>query len=961
MRRISILALTVAVLAAATVMLPTRAVAQKRQRVDLPAGTVVDTGARPVVSVDGSVGFLAPAVGDTLVAFALRTGEVLGRLSDLGAATSVAISEDGSRRLLALAIPNDPDGGTPSAVVVVDASDPSALAVVSTFTLPATARLAPGARAELARGQRFGIVTIVAPVAALISFDVASGQQIGALTLDATPDRIALVDAGQATLVAVASAEANEVAVVTVDESGVLLPLSTFAAPDDAPISTTNNVAFAGSGQLGYVASLKGRALMSFSLESGELVDRIATDGSSAAIAVYHTPDRDLVAVANVSRPGGDPKDDVAPTPDEPLGLPAAVVVEADASGKLVERSRFHPETGEEIAPANNPEFNADGSVVYVPSRTGALYSVDAATGAKRGREALDHRVQSITSAPLAEAVAVVSAGGSEGRVDVVSPTVEASPAPPETPEDAGSPRGDRAEADETSKDEEDRAGGPPVIERVSPMAVQAGRRRDLAVTVVGTGFGPGATIVVGATNYSAVVSPNGKRANFTLSASLLASPGTVPIVLRNPDGALSNTYNLDVVSPYAPVVAKVSPAKIDSGSGGVDLKIRGDHFRDGAVASVVYTDASGTQQTVALTTYRLSFTSLVARLPKRLTVRAEQFALVVTDRDGAASSQPAEITVVGPTITSVEPEGVVAGRIRGDNRLALHITGENFHENAVVYVRRPSRGEGNDTLPFLAVPPGNVRRKSATKLVVKLTPTDLAYSGTLVVRVVNPVPGERRRNGDAAMADFAVSGPAVSGSTPGPILAGSDAFVLKLEGTNFRPGASVKLARTDSAGEVTRKVLVDTPNLKDRMRVNVEMNTPELLRLVARPGTLQARVINPSLGKGDPSAAFTIQVVGPTITEYVLVPSENDPTEYRLALTGQYFADGATVQLYTSTGEPAGRPVEARFKSDTELVVRLGRQRVTDLRTFKVVVLNPGGPYNAEGVPSNPIDVTVN
>ena len=99
---------------------------------------------------------------------------------------------------------------------------------------------------------------------------------------------------------------------------------------------------------------------------------------------------------------------------------------------------------------------------------------------------------------------------------------------------------------------------------------------------------------------------------------------------------------------------------------------------------------------------------------------------------------------------------------------------------------------------------------------------------------------------------------------------------------------------------------------------------------------------------------------MGPGILAYELIPAANDPTKYRLTLMGTYFAEGAVVQLYDANGNPVGEPVEARVKSPEELVVLLGRGRVTELRTFKVVVINPGGPYNSDGVASNPVDVTV-
>lgn len=958
MRRYSVLALTVLLACAGIAAWPNLAVAQKRQRVALPEGTVLTPGTRPVVSADGGVGFVAPAVGDTVIAFAVRTGEVLGRLDGYGSGAGLALHEGGARRLLVLTLANDPNAGQPAAVVIVDATDPSALAVSARFVLPGNVEIAPGARAEIARGQKYGVVAIGMPVPALLSFDVETGQQVGALTLDGLPDSVSIVETGEVANVAVASSLTNEVAILSLADNGVLLPISTFAPPDGAPISSANNVAFDASGKIAYVGSLRGRSLLSFSVETGELVDQLQTDGSSAGIAIYHTPDHDLIAVANISRPGGMAEEDVAPKASEPpLGLPGAVVVQADPGGKLTQRSRFYPETGEELAPANNPEFSVDGSTVFVPARTGSLYVVDAKTGRSRAKESLDNRVQSIAAAPLAEAVAVVSAGGSEGHIDIIPTSTLVAEEP--KPEATDRPS-DAEKNDAKDRDEPRRATGPPAIDRLAPTSIAAGRRRDLSVTVIGSGFGEGATVVIGDARYGALVNAKGKRVNFTLPASLLVTPASIPVQVRNPDGTLSNIVSFEVTTALVPLVSKVTPDNIVSGVDGIDLKVRGDHFRDGAIARVSYVDATGANQSLDLKTYRLSFTSIVARLPAKLTQRAEDFSLTILDRDGTTASAEVPVKVVGPSIAKIEPERVVAGDVGADESFDLHVTGANFHTDAIVFVKAPLRGN-DDGAMFHRVPASSVNRKSDTKIVVKLTSSVLSNSGTLVVRVVNPVPGERRKNGDPVDFNFTVAGPVIVAADPNVVVAGSDAFTIALTGTDFRRSATIKFQR-EGGRDVTRKkvVIVDDPEFKGRKKIRVDVDTPDLLRMMSRPGTVNLRVINPNGAAGDPSPAAPIQVVGPTILFVELVPRESDPTDYRLTLTGQYFKDGAVVQIYDVDGNPVGQPIEARLKGEDKLVAFIGRNRVTSLRTFKVVVVNPGGAYNPGGVASMPADVTL-
>ena len=930
---------------------------QKRLEVALPEGTILEPGTQPVVSLDGQYGFIAPAKGDSVVVFAVRTGEVVASIPGLGPASGIALHDDGVRRLLVVTLPGDPLERETAKVRVFDVTDALDIKPVSTFDLPEGTVPVRQGRAEIARSGRTGLIALELPVPALLSFDLETGQQLGAITLDGPTDRISVVDAKDESRIALVSAESNKVSIVSLNDIGVLLPVSAFELPPDAPVSAANNVVFDASGRTGYVASVRGRVLMSFSLETGELIDKLETDGSSGPISIYHDADRDVVAVVNLSRPGGR-EPILEPDPAHPFGIPGAILAVANPEGRLQQQSRFYPETGDEIGPSNNAGFSADGRSIYVPARTGSLYVVDVATGSARGMERFDGRVQSIAPAPLAEAIAVVSAGGDQGRLDIV-PMEQMAP-PAAVPESASTAGEDRERNRSASKEHDGDKLATPTIDRLSPGSIQLGRRRDLPVTIVGSGFGVGATVVADGDVYSAEVSRNTKRVNFTLMSSKLTTVRSIPIQVRNPDGTLSNVVELLVVPPFQPALLKVSPSKIDSGSGGVDLNVRGDHFRDGAIVKAAYTDPSGTVQIVDLRTYRISFTQIIARLPHKLTVRARAISISVLDRDGTTISQVLPVTVAGPSITSITPDRIVAGDLKSDESLAVEVVGENFHRDAVVYVKRPVRGDSEPAL-YRQLPSSSVKWRKSTKLVVRLAANDLTLSGALAIRVINPVPGERRRLGDAADSVFTVAGPNVASSTPVSVIAGAGPFVLKLEGTDFRRGAIVKFTRTDGAGEVTKRVTVEDAEFKDRKRINIQIDSPELLRLVARPGTLLVRVINPGSQRGDAAPALEIGVLAPTVTAFDLLPRAEDPTEYALRLTGTSFRDGATVQLLNATGEPVGQPHDARFKDSTEIVVILSRSRLNELRTFKVVVINPGGTYNGGGVLSNALDVTVN
>src|ERR1051325_6490196 len=149
-RAFPVLVAVVAVAIALQLIRP--ALAQPKQRhLELPQGPALDARARAAFSLDSSIGFIAPAAGDTLVAFAVGTGEVIGELSGHGRASGIAVAESPGRRLLAITSPNDPANGLPATVTIVDATTPSDLRVASIFSLPESVRLSETARAEIDR------------------------------------------------------------------------------------------------------------------------------------------------------------------------------------------------------------------------------------------------------------------------------------------------------------------------------------------------------------------------------------------------------------------------------------------------------------------------------------------------------------------------------------------------------------------------------------------------------------------------------------------------------------------------------------------------------------------------------------------------------------------------------------------------------------------------------------------
>jgi hypothetical protein len=913
-RGLSVLFIAATIVASLPVGRGIAAVAGTPVRVALPEGTVLDGRVRPVTSVDGTIGFVAPALGDTIVAFEVRTGAVLGSLTTRGGALGLSLDEGGSRRLLAVTHGAEPESGLPATVTVVDATLPTSLAVVSVFSLPEKTMIAPMARAEFVRGQKYCVVPVLGSVDALVSFDVESGTQSGALVLEGRLDRIAVFDGGGAAHVAAVSSAANEVVVASVGEYGEMLPTSTFGLPEGTRLADFNNVAFDAAGRLAYVAAFEGGALFSFSVETGDVVDRVETGGSPARLAVYHLATGDRVAVVNVSASAADGAEK-----REASEGPAAVFVEADEEGKLTLVARFSPKANDVFVPANNPDFSADGGVAFVPAHSGALYETI-------GRADLDRGVESLASAPLAAAVVVASVDEHVGRLDVVPVAVG-----------VRNPEGDDSDDEAT-----------PGIDRLSPASALVGRQRDLEVTVVGSGFSAGAVVLAGAGEYTASVREKGKRAVFTLPASALAVAGPIGVKVRNPDATFSNEAVFTVANRFTPALVSVKPEEIASGSGSVKLQLEGDHFRKEATVTVAYTDDAGQPKTETIKSIRQSQTAIEAVLPRRLTLKAKDLSLTVDNGDGGGASGPATVKVYGPVAESLTPTNAVAGQKK---MLVVRVKGRNFHRDVRVYVKSPRRND-DEVSDFREVDRARITRRNSRKLVVRIPSSAYRYSGKLVLRIVNPVPGPAK--GDETVSELAIEGPVVEAVKPEVLFARADPFVLHLGGKRFRPGANVVLKRESDTGAPWVRVGRGYLRPKSDGQLNVLIDGGKLLPLFARPGTLAIRIVNPNGAKGDPSTKKVVEIVGPELDEYDLFPSDADPQLYKLVLTGTFFREGVVVRLRSADGEPLGDYREVERKSSTKLLLLLKRSRVQELRNFKVVAVNPGG------VASNALDVTL-
>ncbi len=258
-----------------------------------------------------------------------------------------------------------------------------------------------------------------------------------------------------------------------------------------------------------------------------------------------------------------------------------------------------------------------------------------------------------------------------------------------------------------------------PTAERLSPVSAASGSA-DLPITVLGTGFADGATVMLDGT---ALTTLSGSPTSITavIPAKVLVSPGSRSVLVQNPppnekvpDGAVSETLAFIVENPGSVQVASISPSFAYVGDGPIDVTVSGTGFV--ANASVSF---NGTPLTVKSVTA----TTIVATIPQaQLSSSLSVPVVVTTPPPGGGVSTPRlfDIRNPVPVLSTVSPNKITYGA--GDQTLNLKGTG--FAKGASVKF-------GSLLLSTTFV--------SSTELNAALPSVGLTSVGSFAVTVTNP------------------------------------------------------------------------------------------------------------------------------------------------------------------------------------------------------------------------------
>ena len=263
------------------------------------------------------------------------------------------------------------------------------------------------------------------------------------------------------------------------------------------------------------------------------------------------------------------------------------------------------------------------------------------------------------------------------------------------------------------------------------------------------------------------------------------------------------------------------------------------------------------------------------------------------------------------PVLTALSPTSATVG----DAAFTLTVTGSGFVTGSTV-----NWGGAARATTFV----------SSTQLTAAIPSADLVTAGTAQVTVVNPTPG----GGTSAAVSFLIAArspvPVVTSLSPASIVAGSAAFELTVNGSDF-----LSFATVEWNGVARPTTFVSSSVLRAAIAAAD----------VATAGTSQVRVVHPAPGSGaSGSLPFTIQNAAPVLS--ALNPSviRAGSQAFTLTVNGTGFMQGAQVQW-------AGVDRATTFLGATQLSVAIAAADVVQPGSFNVTVRNPSptvGPSNA-------------
>jgi len=746
--------------------------------------------------------------------------------------------------------------------------------------------------------------------------------------------------------------------------------------PSSAILDKNAQPQIASSGKVGFVASVTGGALISFSMTSGRILSSVAVGETLGSISMIEGAGRRLIAVPAVNDPA--------------RGSPATVsIVDATSAKRLEMKALLVLPRDAVITPATGAMLTSDGRFCVIASSfdVPTLYSFDVETGQLASHLALIGRPSGIALYDDGgrRMLAVASAAGnnlSVIRIDEQGGLVSSANFSPSIArfDEANNPAfssdgrlvyiaastGDRLFAIDSEsaiiidsitiasperitvaarpdgiemiavtrirRPSNSKRGGVSVIENqdgrlarrsefTPPDGIDFSLANNVAFTDdASTAFVGSTTGILFAFNTATgELESYQEIGNEVRRVALSEKTHSVAAVRSAPGGDEVTIVNFDVVgsdetNPSAPLIESVSPEVVEQGRvRNLKLVVAGKNFTEGASLVV-----NGVEMGADLVRRGRS---LETRLPKALFNQVASINVLVKGADGALS-QPRELRVVRPDAPMIDrispPE--VAGP---STPFTLRVTGKNFRASSTVVVggqQLNTQQIGSATLQ--AIVPADIAdtvRADGLKVQVK----DLAVPGLV----------------SANEKELRIVGPRVTDlrTSVQNVVAGSRSFGLRISGSNFREGAQVELR---VGGDMFTAVQVKRLGSKV-----IRLSVPT--HIFQESGTLAVVVRNPD---GSKSEARDLELRAPEITTFAQGKVFAGSSDIRVDILGQSFRRNARV--YAGNARIENKHV--RFRSSSHLTVTLTGDLNRLLEKPDLLKLQVVNPNEADGVPSS-------
>ncbi|MDX2034450.1 MAG: pre-peptidase C-terminal domain-containing protein [Blastocatellia bacterium] len=434
-----------------------------------------------------------------------------------------------------------------------------------------------------------------------------------------------------------------------------------------------------------------------------------------------------------------------------------------------------------------------------------------------------------------------------------------------------------------------------PAITAINPTVVAEGSAA-FTLTVTGTGFVPGAQIVV---NNAPRITTflNGTTLTTQIPASDAAAAATLSVQVVNPPpgGGLSNVVSLEVRrrNPI-PRLTSISPDTASAGGNGFTLVVTGTGFVRGSVVRV-----NGQERVTDF----VSETALAAQITAADIASGGVLQISIFNAaPGGGSSGALPLTVRNPVpgITSVSPDNAVAGSIG----FTMIVNGSGFVPTSVVRFN-------NEDLPATFI--------TGSQLSVQVPASAISAGGQIPIVVINPSPG----GGSSNVATFAIANPAsvITSLNPSQVLVGGPAFTLTINGSGFVNGSVVRVNNQDRP-----------TNFISGSQLSVQILAAD----IATTGALTIVVATPPPGGGlSNTVALTAVNALPSISNIDPAAVNVGSIAFPLTVNGSGFVSGAVVNWN-------GSPRQTTFVDGTRLIAQITAADVATAGTATVTVTNP-------------------